>query len=263
MGFIVDAYSDRGIKKNVNQDALLVKQGNVDGIGNICIGVLCDGMGGLSSGEVASSSFIDRMDEWFKNELPALLVDNDRTVPLNGEIYMCNASDLKKKIEVSWKRIIFDMNNKIMSYGVEKGIRLGTTVVAIIIIGDTYLSMNVGDSRGYKFDTKSIEMVSHDHSYVQQQVELGRMTIEEAELSDKKSVLLQCIGASKKVEPEFFTGKFNRNIHFVLCSDGFWRKLKPQEIMFIAPQPKGLEKLTQMAMDRGENDNISSLIISV
>ncbi|WP_028243210.1 PP2C family protein-serine/threonine phosphatase [Pseudobutyrivibrio ruminis] len=263
MGFKVDAYSDKGIKKDVNQDALLVKQASVNGIGNICLGVLCDGMGGLSCGEVASASFVDRMDEWFKTELPELVVDNDRTVPLSGEKYMRNADDLKSKIESSWNKIVTEMNTKLKDYGAEKYIRLGTTVVAIIIIRDTYLSMNVGDSRGYKFDKKSMEMISHDQSYVMQQVELGRMTKEEAEQSDKKSVLLQCIGASEKVIPEFFTGKVEKNNHFLLCSDGFWRKLSNQEILTISPQPKGLEKLAQIVMKRGETDNISGLIISV
>ena len=103
----------------------------------------------------------------------------------------------------------------------------------------------------------------YDKSYVQKQIELGRMTKEEAEQSDKKSVLLQCIGASERVVPEFFFGKAEKNTHFLLCSDGFWRKLNSQELMEISPQPKGLEKLANTVIKRGETDNISSLIISV
>ena len=263
MGFLVDAYSDKGIKKEVNQDALLVKQASVNGIGNICLGVLCDGMGGLSCGEVASSSFIDRMDEWFKNIFPTLLIDNAKTISLGGDTFIYDKEDLKKRIELSWKQLVTEMNRKLKAYGEDNHIRLGTTVVAIIIIGDIYLSMNVGDSRGYIFDKKSIEMISHDQSYVQQQIELGRMTVEEAERSDKKSVLLQCVGASEQVIPEFFEGKIRKGCHFILCSDGFWRKISNQEIVSIASRPKGLEQLALMAMQRGENDNISSLIISV
>ena len=263
MGYKVDAYSDKGIKKNVNQDALLIKQAKVKGIGNICMGVLCDGMGGLSCGEVASSAFVNRMDTWFKTEFPNMITDINATEPLLGKGCEDPAAKLLSHVEGHWKKLVLEMNEKLKEYGNSNGIRLGTTVVAIIIIGESYMTMNVGDSRAYKFDKKQMTQVSHDHSYVQQQLELGRMTEEEAIYSDKKSVLLQCIGASDTVSPEFFTGTLERNLNFLLCSDGLWRKLENKEIMGIAPQRNGIKKLAEMVMKRGETDNISGLIISI
>ncbi|MCR5195638.1 MAG: serine/threonine-protein phosphatase [Pseudobutyrivibrio sp.] len=254
MSFKVDAYSDIGTKKNVNQDALLIKQATVKTIGNVCLGVLCDGMGGLSCGEVASAAFIDRMDSWFKGEFPKLL----ETLGENVDLEL-----LIEKVKNQWNDITTEINDKLKSYGIEKGIRLGTTVVAIIIIGNKYLVMNVGDSRAYKFYKKKIEQVSHDQSYVQQQLELGRMTEEEAKHSDKKSVLLQSIGASEHVVPECFYGETERGWHFLLCSDGLWRKLTHKEIIGITPQKDGIKRLTDLVKNRGETDNISGLIISI
>jgi serine/threonine protein phosphatase PrpC len=254
MSFKVDAYSDIGTKKSVNQDALLVKQAKVPEVGNICLAVLCDGMGGLSCGEVASSTFIDRMDSWFKEELPKLIETGNTAVLTNTQF---------DKIKNSWTSLTTDMNEKLKNYGASKGIRLGTTVVAIMIIENEYMVMNVGDSRAYKFNKQSLEQISHDQSYVQQQIELGRMTKEEADSSDKKSVLLQCIGASEKVVPEFFNGTNQKGLHFFLCSDGLWRKLTSKEIVEITPQKNGIKKLTDIVKNRGETDNISGLLVSV
>lgn len=263
MGFKVDAYSDMGTKKKVNQDALLIKQAKAAGYGNICLGVLCDGMGGLSCGEVASSAYVNRMDTWFKTELPQILLDKNITEPLDKLADTSLASQLLTRIEGHWRRVATEMNDKLKAYGNTNGIRLGTTIVAIIIVGDEYMTMNVGDSRAYNFNKKNLAQVSHDHSYVQQQIELGRMTAQEALNSDKKSMLLQCIGASESVSPDFHRGKIERNMNFLLCSDGLWRKLEEKEIMGIAPQRNGIKKLAEIVMDRGESDNISGLIISI
>ncbi len=268
MSYKVDAYSDIGTKKNVNQDALLIKRAKVSGIGPVCMGILCDGMGGLSCGEVASSAFVDRMDIWFRTDLKALLTGADSTVPLGKSSHIDSNSKIDintalYRIKEQWEYIVHDMNDRLKEYGNSNGIRLGTTVVAIIILGNKYLAMNVGDSRAYKFTRRELGLITHDHSYVQQQIDLGRMTKEEAEKSDKKSVLLQCIGASEKVTPEFYGGEVIRNMNFLLCSDGLWRKVTPKEIIKIAPQRNGIKKLTDLVIDRGESDNISGLIITV
>ncbi len=261
MKFKTDAYSDIGTKKSVNQDALLLKQASIQKDKTICFACLCDGMGGLSQGEVASSSFIKRMDEWFNTELPSLLSEEGCTEELNKlQADRCVNLDA---VKVHWEHIVQQMNLRIQRYGDSQGIRLGTTVIAILIMNDEYIAMNVGDSRAYRFDSSEIELISHDHSYVQQQIDMGRMTNEEALASDKKSVLLQCIGASEIVEPEFYFGKCKEGLNFLLCSDGLWRHLTTEEIKGIAVQNKGLENLTKIVMERGETDNISSLLISM
>ena len=81
--FKVDAYSDIGNKKKVNQDSLIVKQARTNNIGRVCFACLCDGMGGLSQGEVASASFVNRMGQWFENEFPRIIAVEDATEDLS------------------------------------------------------------------------------------------------------------------------------------------------------------------------------------
>ena len=132
MSYKTDAFSFIGVKKKVNQDALIIKQAKTADGGNVCMACLCDGMGGLSQGEVASATFVKRMDEWFKNELPRVLMPSDITEDLTQE--MDAYSHYWGQIKAQWQGIIQKTNERLMRYGEDRGIELGTTVVAIIII---------------------------------------------------------------------------------------------------------------------------------
>ena len=260
MSYKTDVNTDIGTKKEVNQDSLLVKQGKTAAGDVVCVACLCDGMGGLSQGEMASSSFVRRIDEWFRNELPGALSKEEKTEELSA-----NDMDNKslKQVQIQLNLIVQQMNEKLKEYGRTQGFRIGTTVVMMVIVNDEYLVMNVGDSRAYVFTNSQIGLLTHDHSYVQQQMDLGKMTYEEAVNSDKKSILLQCIGASEEVKPDFYTGFCSKGENYLLCSDGLWRKLDPNEIVKFAAQRDGLKKLTELVKNRGETDNISGLLISI
>ncbi|SDB51867.1 Serine/threonine protein phosphatase PrpC [Pseudobutyrivibrio sp. YE44] len=258
--FKTDTYTDIGTKKDVNQDALVLKQASVRGIGNVCFGCLCDGMGGLSCGEIASAAFIHRMDEWFNVQLPYLFTRTDFTEQLDIESIHSNI--YLRQVKKDWSAIVQEMNLRLKNYGNNLAIKLGTTVVAILLINDEYLIMNVGDSRAYLISDYESRVLTHDHSYVQQQIDLGNMTEEEANNSNKKSLLLQCIGASEQVIPSFYSGNCNPSDKILLCSDGFWRKLDIEEMKNTAKKKNGLETMTKMVIERGETDNISSLLIA-
>ena len=131
MSFKTDAYTDIGTRKKVNQDAILIKQARSRSIGKICFACLCDGMGGLSSGEVASSAFVTRMERWFVNEFPGLITDEAVTEVLSGGE---NNTNIWKLVQIHWNRIVQEMNMKIARYGEERDIKLGTTVVMILLM---------------------------------------------------------------------------------------------------------------------------------
>lgn len=259
MNFKTDAYTDKGIKKDINQDALIVKQARTEKNGRVCFACLCDGMGGLSLGEVASATFINRMEKWFNEELPSIFCSDNITIQLNATN---NEIDYFRQIEIQWKQIVQQTNNKLKRYGKERGIKLATTAVAILIMSGKYIVMNVGDSRAYIVKNDSLIQITHDQSYVQREIDMGRMTKAQAEVSDRKSVLLQCIGASEHVIPDFRYGNTNDN-SFLLCSDGLWRKLKEAEIIYNINCDDGLKKMAGIVKERGEADNISGLIIRV
>lgn len=261
--------TDTGIRKKVNQDAVMVKVADTDLYGRIAMGVLCDGMGGLSCGEVASAAFVHRMENWFHEELAEALSGEQVTEQLSA--IQQNRQSFWKIIENQWSMITSEMNDRIAAYGNERGIRLGTTVLCLLLIGEEYLVMNIGDSRLYVTDETMTRQLTHDQSYVQQQIDLGLMTPQEALESDQKSVLLQCIGASEDVRPDFYSGSADQDTVFALCCDGFWRKQDPEEMhAMMTPyacsreenMKKNMMKLTDRLKKRGETDNISVLLIS-
>lgn len=186
MKFFVTAHTDIGIKKNTNQDSLLVLKAIYKN-SEIVFSVLCDGMGGLAKGEVASASVIDAYSKWFQNDF----------------IEMLRKGLDKDEIFGVWEKIASEMNAKISAYGEKNGISLGTTLVMMLMCDEKYYIMNIGDSRVYRY-TDATYILTKDHTLVQREIDMGRMTEEEAKNHPKRNVLLQCIGASPFIQPDFF-----------------------------------------------------------
>lgn len=254
MKFIVNAYSDIGIKRASNQDALLIKVAETT-IGDICLCVLCDGMGGLSEGELASAAVIRGFDYWFTHRLPKLI---DR-----GIGRMC--------IEKEWNTIIREESQKMQLYANKKAIAMGTTVVALLVFGETYYGMNVGDSRIYKLDHE-IRQLTKDQTVSQYQLDQGIISEREALVHPGRHILVQCVGASSEIMPEFIEGFISDSVVFLLTSDGFTHKVSEWEI-FERMNPAqcssperikiGAEELAQMSKQRRETDNLSAAIVKV
>lgn len=265
--YSVNVNSDIGNKKKVNQDALMVKHARTEKMGKVCFACLCDGMGGLSQGEVASAAFINRMGQWFQNEFPSILSrEAEASVKAETEeltAYIDSKNYICRLIQNEWEMISRQMNEGLKQYGRGRGFQLGTTAAAIIFLGDEFFAMSVGDSRIYKIDRAGITQISHDHSYVQQQIDMGRMTPQEAAVSPQKSILLQCIGASDNVYPEFYKGTLEKKTSFLLCSDGLWRLLSNEEIKEYVSKKDGIKKMTEIVKARGESDNISGIVIGL
>ena len=270
MKVLTAAISDVGTRKSVNQDAVMLKVAKTEAGENLILAVLCDGLGGLSCGEAASAAFVSEMEAWFVNRLPVILSGEVGTQDLSG---MSVKDDFRKAIRRSWEYLADDMNERIGAYGRRGGFQLGTTALCLIIKDRDFLLMNVGDSRLYKVtDTaEGIRQLTHDHSLVQQQIDRGEITYEEAEQSANKSVLLQCVGASERVYPDFFYGNITRDTSYLLCSDGFWRRLsleelergiKPSVCIDEARLSQNLTDMTECVKRRGEEDNISAVLIT-
>lgn len=252
MNYIVSANTDIGIVKKTNQDSLTVKVLNTS-LGKMTFALLCDGMGGLAKGEVASASVIHAFDTWVRTELPVLC-----TGALSGEV-----------IRAQWERILLDQNVTIKKYGARMGVKLGTTAVVMLLTDTAYYIMNVGDSRAYEI-TDRMNQLTNDQTFVAREVALGNMTPEQAERDERRSVLLQCIGASEEVYPDFFTGVTAQNATYMLCSDGFRHEITGDEI-FARFQPGVLLddatmnrhtlELIELNKQRNERDNISVVLV--
>lgn len=254
INFIISASTDIGIKKETNQDSYTVKKIKT-GFGNIVFAVLCDGMGGLSNGEIASASVIKAFEKWLTSEFTDIC-KNSKEIDFS-------------LISQQWDRIVQNMNNKIQQYGNERGISLGTTINALLITETQYIILNVGDSRTY-YISDNIYQITNDHTLVAQEIAQGKITAEEAETDPRRSVLLQCCGASKTVNPEFHYGQTMAGTSFLLCSDGFRHKITAEEI-FSAAYPdnipdqdamkRNVDYLIELNKQRGETDNISAVLI--
>ena len=149
--------------------------------------------------------------------------------------------------------------------------RMGTTVAALLLMPGQYHIVNVGDSRVYLLD-QALHQLTKDQTFVQREMELGRMTGEEAARHPQRNVLLQCVGASDTIEPDFFSGPIGQKVSFLLCTDGFRHALSPEEIyQRFAPGLLCSEQmireneiyLTELNKSRMENDNISVAVIKI
>lgn len=251
---LMTAYAtDVGIAKNTNQDSLSIQTAQTDR-GTVILAIVCDGMGGLQKGELASANVILSFRKWFEEELPE-------------ELY---GEDCLDVIRNSWETIIQDQNRKIADYGRRNGFQLGTTLSALLIIGnEKYLIAQVGDSRVYCLNS-TITQITEDQTVVNLDIKKGILTEEQAENDPRRNVLLQCIGASRNLVPEYYTGIPNESDLFLVCCDGFRHKISSSEFLEtlypirITSEGKLKEKLdylVQLNMERMEHDNITAVAI--
>lgn len=254
MEFLVTAHSDIGIKKKTNQDSVLLQVARTD-VGNVAFGVVCDGMGGLAKGELASATLIKAFANWFQSGLKEML----------------ESTFHENKLYDQWRDIITTQNQAITNYGNENRFNLGTTVVGVLLYNNRYYAMNVGDSRLYLIRDK-LYQITKDQSYIQREMDAGRMTPEQAEVDPQRNVLLQCVGASTIVVPDFFSGEAKSSDVFMLCSDGFRHVITSDEIyQYMNPNALINEDamkansvyLTDLDKYRLEKDNISVALIKV
>ncbi|MCC8151652.1 MAG: protein phosphatase 2C domain-containing protein [Lachnospiraceae bacterium] len=252
MNFKIAAHTDVGIRKKTNQDSVLVKVAQTD-YGKVCLASVCDGMGGLAKGELASATAVRCLSEWFETEFPDLLY---RGLSMEG-------------IAERWRDLIYRVNERIGAYGSAAHIDLGTTMVVLLIVDRTYYFANVGDSRIYVMRDE-LSQLTKDQTFIQREMDEGRMTWEEARRDPRRNVLLQCVGASREIEPAFGSGTILPGSIFLLCSDGFRHVITGEEIyQYLSPyrllnektMQEGLVYLTDLDKYRKESDNISTVLI--
>lgn len=252
MRFSATADTDIGISKNTNQDSLLVKHAKTD-IGEVLMAIVCDGMGGLSKGELASATVIRAFSDWFDNELPFELENTDMQI-----------------IGSKWSLMLKDLNVKISEYGDEIGSSLGTTFSGILFIEDKYVLVHVGDSRIYHIGS-SLNQLTTDQTFVAREISRGNMTPEQAKTDKRRNLLLQCVGASKVVEPQIICGNTDKGA-YMLCSDGFrheiteaeiYESLNPVNLMNKEAMHSNVKYLIEQNKQRHERDNISVILVKV
>ena len=252
MNFIGTAITDVGISKKSNQDSVCVKIAETKKYGKIAMVVLCDGMGGLDKGELASATVIKAFSNWFENELP------NQTNKLSW-----------KQLSSDWEKLAKEQNYLIGQYGNKNNVSLGTTLTAMLVIDGKYLIIHVGDSRAYSI-SDGVEQLTEDQTFIHREIKAGRMTAEEAKTHPKRNMLLQCVGASRNVEPDIIIGKIKKNSVYMFCSDGFrhvltneeiYESFNPTNLTDTKTMERNSRYLIDLVKSRNEKDNITVALL--
>lgn len=242
--------TDKGAVRLSNQDSFCARISNF-GQETIALLTVCDGMGGLQSGELASTGAVRGFENWFEQQLPSLVREG-----LTEEA-----------VFLSWHRMLETLHGTLCSYSEKEGIRLGTTVSALLLTRERFYQAQIGDSRIYLDDGITLEQMTKDQTLAMREMEAGRLSPDQMRTDRRNSVLLQCLGYGK-MEPVFKSGQRPQQGAVLLCSDGLCHHLTENQIhqLLTGTQTRDqLQQLLQSAVDfcrsGGETDNITALAL--
>jgi serine/threonine protein phosphatase PrpC len=250
MRYSAAAKSDVGRKRHGNEDSFCLAP-------EIGLFVVADGMGGHAAGEVASRLAVDTIQEW----VPKYLSESDAAMEGKPEPARSReANILLSSIRLA-NRIIYDA-----AQGRREYVGMGTTVVSVLAVNDDVALAHVGDSRIYRIRGEGIVQLSRDHSLVQQQVDRGIISAEEAQGSQYKHLITRALGLKESVEVDLAEQSAQPGDLLLLCSDGLSDLLEDEEMAAIVREhADDLEKACQALVDRanykGGDDNITTLLI--
>lgn len=234
MQYLTGVYWCRGCEAESNQDALLLQQ-VLTYRGRVLLAAVCDGMGGVSQGEMAGAYVVERLQEWFYKEFLWML-------------------GRKKRIWIirrSLDRLVWHMQEQMRQYGRQEEISLGTTMTVLVIWEKAWLLWHLGDSRAYRLRGGRMEQLTTDHVH-------------------GSGMLTKCVGSFGSFAPEHGMGVPGTGDGFLLCSDGFRRHITEDELrdVLLPAELKGeeqierrLREIGEACMKRGERDNLSAIYV--
>lgn len=233
--------SDLGRRRQNQEDAIGTVQNNQ----GLRLFVLCDGVGGSQSGEVASHAVVEYLTKVF--------VDN----------YFESADEvlhfLSDAIENS-NRLLYDQ-----AQTDEQLIGMSTTVVACVIFKNQLLVAHVGDSRLYISRVNELKQITIDHSYVQELLNLGGITKEEAKIHPNRNLIMRAVGSRETVKIDLTRVMLHHNDYILLCSDGLSDMVNDDDLFLQLNQYDTLDNITMnlvsLANQNGGIDNISTILI--
>ncbi len=233
--------TDIGLVRETNQDAFSF--GSFDD-GN-CWAVVCDGMGGVSGGQVASSTCVEKISEALKKGYRKNMSISSVKNLLTSAINAANSAVFKQSQE-----------NLAL-----KG--MGTTVVAVLVSGNIAVIAHVGDSRAYLVNDK-IQSITKDHSFVQLLIDTGKITEEEASVHPDKNIITRAVGIEHVVDVELDIVDISNDDKLLVCTDGLNGYVPDAEILKIVNEygDSSTEKLVKTANSAGGRDNVTVVILT-
>lgn len=223
----------------------------------IGLAILADGMGGLNAGEVASSMSVNLLME----ELTSYIAgESDIEHELEENGLPLKARVLEKAIIKANSAVFHVSQTQPNCEG------MGTTIIASMFYDNKVAIGHIGDSRVYRFRDNKLEQVTKDHSFVQELIDKGLYTEEEAKASNKKNVVTKALGVSPAVEPEVHEHKVKVGDVLLMCSDGLTDLVADADIEKTFQNLSGnlaatANQLVELANASGGRDNISVILV--
>ncbi len=237
--------TDKGMVRHQNQDYY-----DIIHFGQACLlAIVCDGMGGAKSGNVASRLAADVFcGEVRRNIRADLRVEDVKRI-------MTDAIQLANQAVFEHAQLSDDYSG------------MGTTLVAAFVCGKTLVVANVGDSRAYLAEGSGIRQVTVDHSVVQLMLRRGEISREEARNHPVKNLITRAVGTEARVVCDIFTLPIEHGNYVLLCSDGLSNQVTDQELLFeivhSADKSAICQRLLALANHRGAPDNATAVLIAI
>jgi PPM family protein phosphatase len=234
---------NKGLVREKNEDACFV-------IPSSDVYIVADGVGGNNSGEVASRTAV--------TEIAGIVT--------SGELKECREPE---EIFGFFASAIEHVNEKIYRMGLENEENRGmaTTIVTAYIYKSAAYIANIGDSRAYLFRAGTLNRITKDHTYVNELIDKGVITEEEAETHKQKNVITRALGAERFAEPDFYRLDVSRNDILMLCSDGLYGEVAPERITEILAGEGSMNDICTQLVDEaircGGRDNITVVCLKI
>ena len=237
--------TDQGCVRKQNQDAFHIEK--LDRTSLLC--VVCDGMGGAKSGNIASTLAVDVFVEEVRRTWTASMAIDKLEQMLRSAVKLANFT-------------VYDQAQQFEEFD-----GMGTTLVAVLIRGRRATVVNVGDSRAYKVDSDGIRQITRDHSLVQMMVDRGELSPELARTYPGKNFITRAIGTESMVECDVYHFDVKKGDYLLLCSDGLSNTMDEQEMLFEivhgVKKQHCCQRLLDIAKNRGAPDNVTSILVMI
>lgn len=236
MQFECVSRTDVGLKRKINEDSLLAETDRG-------LWVVADGMGGHHKGEVASAAVVDAL----------------RRLPDYEDLDKLTSAAIEALRQVNDELICLAQSE-------DSERTIGTTVVGLLVLGERFRCFWAGDSRAYWLRSGEIMRLSRDHSLVQDLIDAGMLTPEEAEVHENSNVITRAVGVRERLEVDTVSGDAQSGDYFVLASDGLTRLVADDEIaaeLSNGSLEQAADKLIATVLERGAPDNVSVIITKV
>jgi serine/threonine protein phosphatase PrpC len=209
--------------------------------------IVADGMGGHAAGEVASEMAVHI---------------TSRTI---GSVRGMNETEIGGRVREAIQAANEAIFTRTLAEHDKRG--MGTTATVLVLLPGKYLIGQVGDSRAYLLRDDRLHQLTKDHSYVQEQVDAGLLTPDQARVHPYSNVITRCVGAGMDVVPDIYFGKLEPGDVLLLASDGLTGMLEDEQLSRILKdggEPQGwVDRMVNEANRRGGLDNITAIVIRI